>query len=173
MYVHTRTGRPCLHAYMRLWIRSFPGKVTCRVRSSAMMHPTDHISTAEYSTVRQEVTHTIHPSPSSPLFSVPFSPPSSFTPLLPPLSHSPPLPSPPLPSRPTLVVVLHPVEHDLGGPVPPGSHVARHLISRCPSQSKVKNAKLTTLVHCNVASLEVLCMGRHWTVTVEGLDQGG
>ena len=83
------------------------------------------------------------------------------------------LSSPPLPSRPTLVVVLHPVEHDLRGPVPPGSHVACHLISRCPSQSKVKDAKLTTLVHCNVASLEVLCMGRHWTVTVEGLDQGG
>ena len=38
---------------------------------------------------------------------------------------------------PTRLVVVHPVEHDLRGPVPPGGHVTSHLVLRGPSQAEV------------------------------------
>ena len=50
---------------------------------------------------------------------------------------------------------MHPVEHDLRGPVPPGGHVARHLILSGPRQPEVEDLQLTVLIHSNVRGLEV------------------
>lgn len=39
----------------------------------------------------------------------------------------------------TCHVVVHPVEHDFWGSVPPGGYIARHLIVRVPGQTEVQD----------------------------------
>lgn len=41
--------------------------------------------------------------------------------------------------RRTVLVVVHPVEHDLGRSVPARGHVSRHLVVRLPGQAEVKD----------------------------------
>lgn len=41
----------------------------------------------------------------------------------------------------TCHVVVHPVEHDLRGSVPPGGYVACHLVVRVPCQTKVQDLR--------------------------------
>ena len=55
----------------------------------------------------------------------------------------------------TCLVVMHPVEHDLGGPVPPGGHIACHLILSGARQPEVEDLQLTVLIHSDVRRLEV------------------
>lgn len=50
---------------------------------------------------------------------------------------------------------MHPVEHDLGGPVPPGGHIACHLILSGARQPEVEDLQLTVLIHSDVRGLEV------------------
>lgn len=38
-------------------------------------------------------------------------------------------------------VVVHPIEHDLWGSVPPRGHVAGHLVVRVPRQTKVQDLR--------------------------------
>lgn len=40
---------------------------------------------------------------------------------------------------------MHPVQHDLGGAVPAGGHVAGHLIISVPRQAKVQNLRTIEL----------------------------
>ena len=47
-------------------------------------------------------------------------------------------------------VVVHPVQHDLGRPVPPRRHVARHLVLGRARQTEVEDAQLAVFVHRNV-----------------------
>jgi hypothetical protein len=51
---------------------------------------------------------------------------------------------------------VHPVEHDLWRPVPPGRDVARHLILAGPGEAKVEDAQLAVLVHSDVGRFQVL-----------------
>ena len=77
----------------------------------------------------------------------------------------------------TCLVVMHPVEHNLWGPVPPGNnnnnrfnstvicptkgkvppggHVASHLVLGGPRQPEVQDLQLAVLVHSDVRGLEV------------------
>ena len=55
----------------------------------------------------------------------------------------------------TCLVVMHPVEHNLWGPVPPGGHVASHLILGGPRQPEVEDLELAVLVHSDVRGLKV------------------
>ena len=50
---------------------------------------------------------------------------------------------------------MHPVEHNLGGSVPPGGHIARHLILSGPRQPEVEDLQLAILVHSDVGGLQV------------------
>lgn len=51
------------------------------------------------------------------------------------------------------LVVVHPVEHDLRRPVPPGRHVTGHFVLRRSGQTKVENFKLAIFVDGNVGRL--------------------
>ena len=61
VYMHLQLLRASIHvhtmyvSYPLIRIRSVPGKRTCPVSSSAMMHPTDHMSTRETETGAGEV----------------------------------------------------------------------------------------------------------------------
>ena len=55
----------------------------------------------------------------------------------------------------TSLVVVHPVEHDLRGPVPSGRNVPRHLVLCRPSQSEVQDLQLTVLIDSNVGGLQI------------------
>lgn len=41
----------------------------------------------------------------------------------------------------TCHVVVHPVEHDLWGSVPPGGYIARHFIICVPCQTKIQDLR--------------------------------
>lgn len=99
-------------------IRSVPGNRARPVRSSAIIHPTDQIST-ETQKVR---TQTLYPEHSSIYRRIAEG--SFFMPS-------------------TCHVVMHPVQHDLWGSVPAGRHIAGHLIVGVSCQTKVQN--LTTI----------------------------
>lgn len=48
----------------------------------------------------------------------------------------------------TCLVVVHPVQHDLRSPVPPGGHVPRHLIVRVPGQPEIQDLQTQNTNHC-------------------------
>ena len=50
---------------------------------------------------------------------------------------------------------MHPVEHNLGRPIPPGGNVARHLVLGGPRQPEVEDLQLAILVHSDIRGLEV------------------
>ena len=50
---------------------------------------------------------------------------------------------------------MHPVEHNLGRSIPPGGHVARHLVLGGPRQPEVEDLQLAILVHSDIRGLEV------------------
>lgn len=90
-------------------IRSVPGNRVLPVRSSAIIHPTDQISTAKRS--RTEI-HDDYPDT--------WVKRSRW-------------------ASTTCHVVMHPVQHDLRRTVPASGHVAGHLIIGVPCQTKVQN----------------------------------
>lgn len=47
----------------------------------------------------------------------------------------------------TCLVVMHPVQHDLRSPVPPGSHIAGHLIIRVSGQAKIQDLQNKKDIH--------------------------
>lgn len=51
----------------------------------------------------------------------------------------------------TCLVVVHPVQHDLGSPVPPGGHVPSHLIIRVPGQPEIQDLQTQNTNHCRAA----------------------
>lgn len=51
---------------------------------------------------------------------------------------------------------MHPIEHDLGCPVPSRSDVARHLVLRGSGQAEVQDLQLAVLVDRDVGRLQVL-----------------
>lgn len=65
----------------------------------------------------------------------------------------------------TCLVVVHPVEHDLRSPVPPGGHVAGHLIVRVPGQPEIQDLQTHSTNHCRAAvqTAQHKHPGKHWT----------
>lgn len=61
---------------------------------------------------------------------------------------------------PTRLIVVHPVEHDFWGSVPPGGHVASHFWLCGSGQPKVQNLELTVLINCYITRFKVLLGGR-------------
>lgn len=54
------------------------------------------------------------------------------------------------------LVVVHPVEHNFGRPVPAGRDVAGHLVLGRAGQPKVQYFQLAVLVHGNVGRFQIL-----------------
>lgn len=93
-------------------IRSVPGNRVFPVRSSAIIQPTDQISTETHKqdTSVRIMTHICKKSRGK-VFA----------------------------KQSTRHVVMHPVQHDLRGAVPASGHVAGHLVIRVPRQAEVQN----------------------------------
>lgn len=71
----------------------------------------------------------------------------------------------------TCLVVVHPVEHDLRSPVPPGGHVAGHLIVRVPRQPEIQDLQTHNTNPCRatVQTAQHKHPGKHWTGHRRGL----
>lgn len=66
----------------------------------------------------------------------------------------------------TCLVVMHPVQHDLRSPVPPGCHVPGHLIIRVPGQAEIQdlhNTEHTNYCRATMQTTQHKQPGNHWT----------
>lgn len=105
-------------------IRSVPGNRVFPVRSSAIIHPTDQISTEKQKKKKKEQTLRL-PGPQWQTTLNVYSQKGMRQFLRPPTRH----------------VVMHPVQHDLWSAVPARGHVAGHLIVGVPRQTKVQDLR--------------------------------
>lgn len=111
-------ARWALYSQMKR-IRSVPGNRVLPVRSSAIIHPTDQISTERHRSRTQTLRFTCLNNSSVMMYRCRKSPGEI--------------------KEATCHVVMHPVQHDLWGTVPAGGHIAGHLIISVPRQTKVQN----------------------------------
>lgn len=102
-------------------IRSVPGNKVLPVRSSAIIHPTDQISTETQKSMTQHIK--IYSLNNSSIMMYRSRKPGNFW------------------MSSTCHVVMHPVQHDLWGTIPASGYIAGHLIISVPRQTKVQNLR--------------------------------
>lgn len=67
------------------------------------------------------------------------------------------------------LIVVHPVEHDFGRPIPTGRHIAGHLRFGGSRQTEIEDLQFAVLVHRNVRGFQVLCIGIVHSVYVSAI----